>query len=37
MKNTEWEKEWFNMPEFRVDFKNEVYSSSFFNVFTFCT
>ena len=26
MKNTEWEKEWFNMPEFRVDFKEEVYS-----------
>ena len=26
MKNTEWEKEWVDMPEFRVDFKDEVYS-----------
>ena len=26
MKNTEWIKEWNNMPEFRIDFKEEVYS-----------
>ena len=26
MKNIEWKNHWYNMPEFNVDFKDEVYA-----------